>query len=87
MHIEELLNEQERLLGQRADILRAMSPPVMASDLEAEDRDDLRVAVEQALDDVFFGLLDPVETDIQDHEAASAWRRQRADIIAFRGRQ
>ena len=87
MDIEELLDERERLLGQRAGILQAMSNPVMASDLDQDAQDDLRVSVEQALDDAFFGLLDPVETEIEEHEAASAWRRQRADIIDIRRRQ
>lgn len=87
MDIEELLDERERLLGQRAGILRAMAAPVTASDLDQEAQDDLRVSVEQALDDAYFGLLTSIESEIEEHEAASEWRRRRADIIDIRSRQ
>ena len=87
MHIDDLLDERERLLDQRASILKAMSPPVLASDLEQEPAEGLRTCIEQALDDAFFDLLDPIEREIEDHEAATAWQRQRADIIHLRDRQ
>lgn len=87
MELEGLLDERERLLGQRAAILSAMRPPVAASDLGEAAQEDFRASVEQALDDAFFGLLDPIDCEIADHEAAAAWLRRRADIIDIRSRQ
>ncbi|WP_416899591.1 MAG: hypothetical protein ACMVY4_07765 [Minwuia sp.] len=87
MHLDDLLDERERLLGQRADILKAMSPAVMASDLDQAAQEDLRGSVEQALDDAFFGLIDPIETDIEEQESALAFRRLRADIVDLAGRR
>ncbi|WP_417514046.1 hypothetical protein [Minwuia sp.] len=87
MHIDDLLDERERLLGQRASVLQAMSPAVMASDLDQETQEEFRACVEQALDDAFFGLLDPIETEIEEHEAARSFRRLRADIIDLRSRR
>lgn len=87
MGIEGLLDERDRLLGQRADILRALAAPVLASDLSEETQDSFRISIEEALDDAFFDLLDPVEADIAEHEAATAWRRRTADLIDLRSRQ
>ncbi len=87
MNIDELLDERDRLLMQRADILRAMADPVGRSDLDQEAQEDFRIGVEQALDDAFFGLIDPLEAGIAEHEASTEWRRQRADIIDIRARQ
>jgi len=87
MDLDGLLDERERLLGQRAAILSAMGPPVLASDLDEAAQGDLRASVEQALDDAFFGLFDPLDCEIADHEAASAWLSRRADIIDIRSRQ
>jgi hypothetical protein len=86
VHIDNLLDERDRLLGQRADILKAMAPLVMSSDLDQDARDEFRISVEQTLDDAFFSLIDPLDTDIADHEAASAWQQQKADVVDFRGR-
>ena len=87
MNLDDLLNERERLLGQRADILAAMSPAVMASDLDQEGQEILRGEVEQALDNAFFDLLDPVNAEIEDQENALAFRRLRADIIDLNSRR
>lgn len=87
MHIDDLLDERERLIRQRANILQAMGPPVLASDLSHDGRDALRIDVAQALDDAFFPLLDPLESEIEEHEAASAWIRQRAELVTLRRRQ
>lgn len=87
MTLDDLMDERERLIGQRASVLRAASPAVMASDLDQEAQEDLRVDLEQALDDAFFALLDPLQTEIEDKEAALNWQRQRADIVCLRRRQ
>jgi hypothetical protein len=39
------------------------------------------------LDDAFFGLIDPLDAEIEDQEAALAFRRVRADIVDLRSRQ
>lgn len=87
MELDELLDERERLSAQRMAVLEAMAPPVAASDLDADRRDDLRTAVEQALDDAFFPLTDPVDTEIEERRASFAVGRRRADLIDIRARQ
>ena len=51
MELDDLLEERARLSAQRMAVLTAMAPPVEASDLGPEGREELRVAVEQALDE------------------------------------
>lgn len=87
MTLEDLRAERERLLKQRIDILWAMTPAVLASDLDETAREALREAIEQDLDDAFFGLIEPVESEIAERERTVAFRRMQADIVDLRARQ
>ena len=87
MELDDLLEERARLSSQRMAVLAAMAPPVEASDLGPEGREELRVAVEQALDDAFFPLVDPLDAEIEDRRNAAAVRLVRADLIHLRARQ
>ncbi|MEC9347315.1 MAG: hypothetical protein VYB54_13885 [Pseudomonadota bacterium] len=87
MALDDLVAEHARLLAQRTRILEAMAPAVRASDLDEATREDLQTGVSQALDDAFFSLVDPIETDIREAERHAAFRAVRADLIDIRRRQ
>ena len=87
MSLDDLTAERDRLLAQRSRILEAMAPAVRASDLDETNREDLQVAVAQALDDAFFGLLDPLACDIEEIERHQAFRAVHADLLDIRRRQ
>lgn len=87
MDLDDLLEERARLSAQRMAILEAMAPAVAASDLDGDGREELRIAVGQALDDAFFPLADPIEAEIEERRAARAIRRLRADLIDLAARR
>lgn len=87
MSLDTLSDERERLLAQRARILEAMAPAVRASDLDEATREDLQATVVQALDDAFFGLLDPIRSAIEEIERHRAFRAVHADLLDIRRRQ
>ena len=87
MTMEDLIEERERLLKQRMDILQATLRPVQESDLDDAARTELQLQVSEALDDAFFNLLTPIETDLDDMQRRVAIRAVSSDLAALRARQ
>lgn len=87
MTMEDLIDERERLLKQRADILQAALKPVQESDLDDSCRTELQLQFSEALDDAFHDLLTPIETDLDDLQRRAAIRAVSSDLAALRRRQ
>ena len=87
MAMEDLIDERERLLKQRADILQAALKPVQESDLDDTCRTELQLQFSEALDDAFHNLLTPIETDLDDLQRRAAFRAVSSDLAALRQRQ
>ncbi|GJL90215.1 MAG: hypothetical protein DHS20C03_39240 [Minwuia thermotolerans] len=87
MTMDDLIEERERLLKQRMDILQAALKPVQESDLDDACRTELQLQFSEALDDAFHNLLTPIETDIDDMQRRAAIRAVSSDLAALRRRQ
>lgn len=87
MKMADLIEERERLLKQRTDILLAALKPVQESDLDDTSRGELQLQFSEALDDAFHDLLTPVETELDDLQRQASIRAVSADLAALRRRQ
>lgn len=85
--MNDLIEERERLLKQRMDILQAAQRPTQESDLDDAARTELQIQFSDALDDAFFTLLHPLEIEIDDLQRRAAIRAVSRDLSALRTRQ
>ncbi len=87
MVMNDLIDERERLLKQRMDILQAATRPTQESDLDDAARTELQIRFSEALDDAFFNLLQPLEVELDDMQRRAAIRAASRDLSALRARQ
>lgn len=87
MNMADLIEERERLLKQRTDILQAALKPAQESDLDDASRGELQLQFSEALDDAFHDLLTPIETELDDLQRQASIRTVSADLAALRRRQ
>lgn len=87
MAMNDLIEERERLLKQRMDILQAARRPVQESDLDDAARTELQIQFSDALDDAFFNLLQPLDIELDDMQRRAAIRAASSDLAALRARQ
>lgn len=87
MTMNDLIEERERLLKQRMDILQAALKPVQESDLDDACRTELQLQFSEALDDAFHGLFTPIENDLDNMRSQEAFRAVSGDLAALRRRQ
>lgn len=87
MSMNDLIEERERLLRQRMDILQAAARPAQESDLDDAARTELQIQFSEALDDAFFNLLQPLEIEMDEMQRRAAIRAASRDLSALRRRQ
>ncbi len=86
MAMNDLIEERERLLKQRMNILQAALRPAQESDLDDAARSELHIQFSEALDDAFFNLLQPLEVEMDDLQRQAAIRAAARDLAALRFR-
>lgn len=86
MAMNDLIEERERLLKQRMNILQAALRPAQESNLDDAARSELHIQFSEALDDAFFNLLQPLEVEMDDLQRQAAIRAAARDLAALRFR-